>query len=211
MIPDRYPDAEILAQRGHWDRATREVVLDRVTNIPEFRFFNDGERRTLEALCACVVPQDSRPPERCVAIAPWIDQRCHEALLDGFRFDDMPDERESWRAGLAGLDETAGELFQHAFADLTDDQRRTVLQAIDGGESPGDVWSRLPPRRWWRQFALRQIVAVYYSHPYAWNQIGFGGPAYPRGYASLNHGATEPWEPREVEGDGSGENREDWR
>ena len=32
----------------------------------------------------------------------------------------------------------------------------------------------------------------------AWDEIGFGGPAYPRGYLALNHGAPDPWEPREV-------------
>ena len=38
---------------------------------------------------------------------------------------------------------------------------------------------------------------AYYAHPYAWDEIGFGGPAYPRGYFALNNGAPEPWEPRE--------------
>jgi hypothetical protein len=46
--------------------------------------------------------------------------------------------------------------------------------------------------------ALRDISGAYYAHPYAWDEIGFGGPAYPRGYAALNNGAPEPWEPREA-------------
>jgi hypothetical protein len=45
---------------------------------------------------------------------------------------------------------------------------------------------------------LRQIAGVYYAHPFAWDEIGFGGPAYPRGYFALNHGAREPWEAKEV-------------
>ncbi|MGZ4229300.1 MAG: gluconate 2-dehydrogenase subunit 3 family protein, partial [Solirubrobacteraceae bacterium] len=32
------------------------------------------------------------------------------------------------------------------------------------------------------------------SHPWAWNEIGFGGPAYPRGYARLGAGQRENWE-----------------
>jgi hypothetical protein len=55
----------------------------------------------------------------------------------------------------------------------------------------------MPARRWWVFVALRQITAVYYAHPYAWDEIGFGGPAYPRGYFALNDGRPEPWEPRE--------------
>jgi hypothetical protein len=52
--------------------------------------------------------------------------------------------------------------------------------------------------RFWKAIVLRQIAGVYYAHPFAWDEIGFGGPAYPRGYFALNHGAREPWESKEV-------------
>jgi len=48
---------------------------------------------------------------------------------------------------------------------------------------------------------LNDAIEAYYAHPYAWDEIGFGGPAYPRGYFALNHGAPEPWEPRERGGE----------
>jgi hypothetical protein len=38
------------------------------------------------------------------------------------------------------------------------------------------------------------VLAAFYSHPWAWNEIGFGGPAYPRGYARLSPGQREHWE-----------------
>jgi hypothetical protein len=41
---------------------------------------------------------------------------------------------------------------------------------------------------------MRTVVAVFYAHPWAWNEIGFGGPAYPRGYIRLGIGHREPWE-----------------
>jgi hypothetical protein len=34
MLHDHYPGYHVLHQRGHWDDATREVVLDRVHNVP---------------------------------------------------------------------------------------------------------------------------------------------------------------------------------
>ena len=30
---------------------------------------------------------------------------------------------------------------------------------------------------------MRDLRRQFYAHPWAWNEIGFGGPAYPRGYA----------------------------
>ena len=73
-----------------------------------------------------------------------------------------------------------------------------VLNTIRTGDPPGEVWQRMPAYRWWIYVALRQISSVYYAHPYAWDEIGFGGPAYPRGYFALNYGDPEPWEAREV-------------
>jgi hypothetical protein len=195
----RYPDADVLAQRKHWDDATRRVVLDRVYNVPDFEYFDPGHRATLEALCACVVPQAHRPAERRVPIAPWIDAHCAQGKMDGFRYDDMPPTETAWAWGLEGLDQTATALSgdQTRFSQLEPARQRDVLEAVRAGNPPGEVWQRLPAKRWWVFVALRQITAIYYAHPYAWDEIGFGGPAYPRGYAALNFGQPEPWEPRE--------------
>ena len=38
---------------------------------------------------------------------------------------------------------------------------------------------------------------MYYAHPWAWDEIGFGGPAYPRAYMRLENGQPEPWEKQE--------------
>jgi len=198
MIRDRYPEADVLAQRGHWDEATRRVVMDRVHNVPAFQFFDERERDVLNAVCARVVPQNHRPADRRVPIAPWIDQRCARHAVDGFRFDDMPPDEEAWRIGLAGIDQTAQALFGGGFTELAAEQQDGVLQSIREGRPAGDAWGRLNVHRFWINIALRQIVGIYYSHPYAWDEIGFGGPAYPRGYAALNHGAREPWEAPEV-------------
>ncbi len=197
-IQDRYPDANILAQRGHWDEATRQVVMDRVHNVPSFSHFDSHQQASLEALCARVIPQAHRPSDRRVPIAPWIDQGCDRRALDGFRFDDMPPNPTAWDWGLLGLDQTAQALFGAQFVDLDGERQDRVLEAIRAGNPPGDAWKRMPARRWWVYVALRQITGNYYAHPYAWDEIGFGGPAYPRGYAALNFGAPEPWEAREV-------------
>ena len=44
---------------------------------------------------------------------------------------------------------------------------------------------------------LQDAVGIYYAHPYAWDEIGYGGPAYPRGYIRLENGRPEPWEVEE--------------
>ncbi len=144
------------------------------------------------------MPQDERPPDCRVPIVPWIDQRCFERIIDGWRFEDMPPDHEAWRLGLRGIDEAAHARFGRGFANLEEEQQAAVLRAVADGEPPGSAWQHLPARRFWIYVVLRQITSIYYAHPFAWNEIGFGGPAYPRGYFALNHGNPEPWEAREV-------------
>lgn len=174
-------------------------------NVPPYRVFDPHQQATLVALCGRVIPQVDRPADRRVPIAPWIDQRCYNRVTDGFRYDDMPPNDVAWAWGLEGLDQTAQALCGGRFANLSGGRQDEVIRAIRDGEPPGDVWRRMPARRWWHTFAAREIAGVYYAHPAAWDEIGFGGPAYPRGYFALNHGASEPWEAREVppdEGEG---------
>ena len=48
---------------------------------------------------------------------------------------------------------------------------------------------------------MRYACTAFYAHPWAWNEIGFGGPAYPRGYKHLALGGREPWEVAEHDAD----------
>lgn len=201
-MKERYPGYRVLDQRGHWDRATRRVVLDRVYNVPPFRHFGPGQQSALEALCARVVPQTHRAPEERIPIAPFIDQMARSPVEEGFRFENMPSNRLAWEWGLEGLDQTSKVLFGRPFAEVDGAGQDRVLEEIRGGSPPGEIWKKMPAGRWWKYVAVRQIAGVYYAHPYAWDEIGFGGPAYPRGYLALNFGQPEPWEVREAGEDG---------
>jgi hypothetical protein len=110
----------------------------------------------------------------------------------------MPPNPTAWRSGLAGVQQSSEALYESCFQQVDAARQNHILELIRAGDPPGDIWQRLPAKRWWVFIALRQITGVYYAHPYAWDEIGFGGPAYPRGYFALNNGYPEPWEPREA-------------
>jgi hypothetical protein len=144
-----YPGFHVLDQQEHWDEATRQVIMTRINQVPAFRVFKPHEIQTLQALAARVLPQDDRPAEKRIPIAPWIDQRCYLRLLDGWRFDDMPPDDEAWRLGLLGIDEVAIASYGQQFILLRPDEQDHVLRTIAGGQPPGEVWRNLPPRRFW--------------------------------------------------------------
>jgi hypothetical protein len=194
-----YPDFDVAGPdkwRLDWDEKTRHLVLDRVRNVPPYRFFSVDEIALLEALCARALPQDDRPPTERVPIAPLIDERLHKNQGGGYRYADMPADREAYRRGLEACDQTARIVFGGAFVQLDAAHQDEVLRLVAAGDPPGAAWQRLPARRFF-QTLLNDVVATYYAHPAAWAEIGFNGPASPRGHMRLGLGKRDPWEARE--------------
>jgi len=175
----RYPDYDVLANARHWDPVTREVVLARVRDVPERRFFTRREFATLCAFSDVVLAQDGEPR---IPVMSFVDAKLFEGRLDGFQHIGMPDDRETWRLVARGLDE-------RGFAAAGDDEQRAIVAAFADGGLEGGVWDELPAATAWA-VVTRALVSAFYAHPWAWNEIGFGGPAYPRGYMRLGEGAA---------------------
>jgi hypothetical protein len=199
MSPHRTPyvDYDVLAKwdTPSWDDQTREVIRKRLTQIPERKFFSEDEWLTLESICARLVPQPERSSP--IPIVPWIDEKLHHDRRDGFRYDDMPPLPEAWHLGLAGINEESRHQFGTDFRSLPEVNQDTVLRAIQAGDVAGGAWERLPARRFFTIVLLKEVVGEYYAHPAVWSEVGFGGPASPRGYVRLGLNQRDPWEARE--------------
>jgi Gluconate 2-dehydrogenase subunit 3 len=189
----RYPDYDVLEQVDHWDDATREVVLARL-EPRELRFFDVDEAASLRAFCDVVLAQDEEPR---VPVLEHVDANLADGKLEGYQYADMPDDRDTWRLVARGLDEAARERGAASMAAAPPAIRDEVCRAFSAGELSGGAWERLNVTRAW-SVAMRDTLSAFYAHPWAWNEIGFGGPAYPRGYARLGAGMSESWEGREA-------------
>ena len=188
----RYPDFDVLENAHNWDEVTREVVLRRLEPYGPLRFFAPTEEPTLRAFCDTVTAQDREPR---VPVAEMVDAKFADGRLDGYRYADMPVDGETWHLVLAGLDESAQEREGSPFSTLAPRQREAVIERFAAGELAGGSWESLNVSRAW-SVCMRAILSEFYSHPWAWNEIGFGGPAYPRGFMRLGQGASvlEPCE-----------------
>jgi hypothetical protein len=186
----RYGDWDVLRETEHWDEVTRRVVLARVANVPPFRFFDEPERETLAVLCDLLTAQDVEPR---IPVLAYVDEKLHEGRGNGYQYFDMPSDGEVWRTVARGLEE-------EGFLALDEDGRKALVGRFSKGELFGGPWATLNVGR---AFSLvtRDVCEAFYSHPWAWNEIGFGGPAYPRGYAAFGNpdlGEREHWEPKEA-------------
>lgn len=196
--PGYYPGYSTLKQRKFWDAATRAVVEKRLNDPPPIRFFMPQLLPLITAVCDRILPQDDRLPEWRIPIVNWIDERLFTGRINGYRFEGMPPDAEAYRRGLEAINATARAMFGYDFVALSTHDQEKVLKSIhDGEKRAGEAaWEGLNLSRFW-ELLVQDCCTAYYAHPYAWDEIGFGGPAYPRGYMRLEGGMPEPWEVHE--------------
>lgn len=197
--PGYYPGYSTLLQQNFWDPATRRTILSRMRNIPPIRFFTPEEVRLMEQITDHLLPQSDRAPERRIPIVPFIDERLYQRRTPGYRFSEMPPDGEAYRMGFEAIERMAQHAFQRPFEEVTWEQQEQLLKSLHDAEpweGAQDIWVKMPPHRYW-VLLVQDCIESYYSHPWAWDEIGFGGPAYPRAYTRLENGEPEPWEKEE--------------
>jgi hypothetical protein len=182
----RYPDFDVMRNRAHWDPVTRAMLEEREGSAPALRFFDDAQARTLGAFLDVLLAQDAEPR---VPVLAMVDAKLYERSFDGYRYAQMPDDDETWRRVAAHLD---------GFAELPAQEQRRIVASFAAGELQ---WEDLDSSLAWK-VVTRAALSAFYSHPWAFNEIGFRGPAYPRGYMRRNMGPTgaDPDEPQEAFG-----------
>jgi len=187
----RFPRFDVLSQAEMWDDVTAGIVLSRLDPPTDFSFFTPSEQAAAGALFDLLLAQDEEPK---VPVLQLVDERLALDQTDGWRYEDMPEDREAWRRTLAALDAEARARHGRCFHELARCEQGAIVQDVQDA----DTWHGFPAAHVWSLWT-RYACAAFYSHPWAWNEIGFGGPAYPRGYVNLGIGRRERWEVAETD------------
>ena len=193
--PGYYPGFTTLSQKKYWDETTRKVVVGRATETKPIRFFNADEARTLAAVLDRILPQEDRSPDRRIPLLPSLDDRLFVNRIEGYRYEDMPSDQDAYRLAAAAIEQMAKELHGCRFDELGTLNQELILKSLhdDKPLAAQGMWKHMNLERFWAML-VSDACSVYYAHPWAWDEIGFGGPAYPRGYMRLEEGEPEPWE-----------------
>lgn len=190
----RYPDYDVMSKRWtpSWNDQTRRVIDQRLAVPREPRFFSAAQWRTLAAICDRILPQPrTRAP---VPLPAYVDEKMYRRQLDGYRYAQLPPQGEAWQRGLAALDEEARAMGGQPFHLLGPERQDELLRRMQQGGLSAPAWGDMPCRLFFEHRVIPDITHAYYSHPTAWSEIGFGGPASPRGYVRMGLDRRDPWE-----------------
>ena len=200
MPVPHYPSGTVraLLSTEHVSAATRAAVQGRLdapaTYAPQL--LAPETYALLEAVAARLLPQPDRP-DQPIALAPTIDQRLAEGRADGWRYDALPPDRETYRLGLGGIQEIAQSLFKADFLQLQSEQQDAVLQALAEDRPPGQTWETLDAGRFFEEL-LAELTETYYAHPLAQEEIGYVGLADLPNWTKIGLNEREDREPDKV-------------
>lgn len=188
----RFPGFDVITTAKHWDETTRGVVEGRLGRFPPVRFFTPAEEATATAVFDQLLYQREEPR---IPIVRMVDLRLAERQTDGWHYSTMPTDDQAWRDSLAGLDDDAVEAHGKTFAECDWDEQSVLMQAVQDRGS--DQWHGMGAAHVWSLWT-RYACTAFYAHPAAWNEIGFDGPAYPRGYKNIGVDKLESIEVRDA-------------
>lgn len=177
-----YPAYDVWEEHPHWDEHTRQIVGKRRSPQVAHQFFSHAEANLVNALASVLV--DDHRMEVLTYVTQHMDEAVASPIGESQRKVGVPEKKELYRLGLQWVNEQSHGTYGTDFIALKKEQQIAVLSALENGEGTKHFFKKL----------LHDVVNAYYSHPLVWSEIGYGGPAYPRGYVRVEKGLVDPWE-----------------
>ncbi len=139
-----------------------------------WRFLRVCEARTLAAICDQLIPPDKDPGADWAQVVNFIDIQ----LCGPFRA-----ARDLYRDGIGYTDATARLWFGKPFADLNGPEQIKVLQCIEHGTVPKEMWETADPRMFF-EVVLSHTMQGFYGDPRhggnraraSWKMVGLSYP-----------------------------------
>ncbi len=147
------------------------------------RLLHPARAAIAEPLLDLLLDQDCEPR---IPVLALIDTRLAIGETDGWHYDDLPEDGQAWRETLLRWMPTPCP----CTAPVSPPSPATTRQRwfAPCSRCPyGARWNGKPAKQVWSLWT-RYACTAFYSHPWAWNEIGFGGPAYPAGLSQPGYG-----------------------
>ena len=128
----------------------------------------------MEALADQIIPPDQDPGGAWAGVANFVDRQLTGHYKEQAKF---------YRAGLAALDQTAVKLHGKPFAELAGEQQTALLETLEKGKAPEELWKEIGSRDFFRMLTDHSMQA-YYGDPrhggnrdyVSWKMLGVSTP-----------------------------------
>ncbi|MDD9270530.1 gluconate 2-dehydrogenase subunit 3 family protein [Paenibacillus sp. GCM10023248] len=187
-----YPSFDVMDEQDAWDDHTQSIVTSRLNSEITFHFLTEPETKLLRRICSILV-NDQRA-DVLDYILVHIDQTLHQSPGESQRKVGVPHASELVRSGLGAIEQGARLTYDAAYTELDTQEQIQYLQSISASMAePQHIWSPIPQKELFKKL-MNLTIESYCSHPNVWSEIGYAGPAYPRGYVRTEIGQLDPWE-----------------
>ena len=102
-------------------------------NGTPWRFLTVDEARTLAAISDQIIPPDQDPGAAWAGVVNYMDRQ----LCGPFQ-----SLQQTYRLGIAGVDQSSRLLYGNVFADVSTSQQIDVLHRLEDGQAPGVIWKQ---------------------------------------------------------------------
>jgi hypothetical protein len=132
--------------------------------------------------------------KQVIYVVHHFDSMLKASIGESQRKVSVPKQSILIRDGLSLLDQACTETYGSSFDDLKEEAKKEVISELILGNLSLQREQKNIPVKDFMQKILNEATAAYYSHPIIWSEIGYAGPAYPRGYVRTEFRLTDPWE-----------------
>jgi gluconate 2-dehydrogenase gamma chain len=120
-----------------------------------WRFLSVDEARTLAAMCDQIIPIDEDPGAAWAGCVNYIDRQLCGPLKR---------LRESYRQGIAAVNQSSRKLHGTEFAELAAPQQVEFLTAMEQGHLPDELWKQVSSQEFFGM-VVRQTMQGFYGDP----------------------------------------------
>lgn len=187
-----YPTFNVMEEQDAWDDHTQAVIQSRLEVRHVVKFLSKEETAVVETIVSHLTGDNRK--EIIDYIVSHIDSMLQQNTGESQRKYGVVPAKELVRKGLPALEHSVLNMYGKRYTDLDTSMQQTVLvQLSQGSLEQASFWVNIPQKPLFQKL-LDWTVEAYCSHPLIWSEIGYAGPAYPRGYMRTQLGQLEPWE-----------------
>lgn len=179
-------------EKKHWDEYTRRIVEKRVS--PNVKFTDEMDQLLYDV---CSILLDESRPAILQFVVSHFKEKFSSNIGEAQRKKSFPKEKLLIYEGLQAIETYCIQAHNQVFHALDEDQKKEIIKKFTEGAIPLKIQGITSQDCF--KTLLPEAVSAFYSHPEIWSEIGYAGPAYPRGYVRTELGLSDAWEAKRDE------------